>query len=179
MKWIFYFIFLSTNLCLIDLEQNCRVANQSPGYCAWASLETLGNKHQIEPLFNLVEKRKNDADFVFNLIKDGKNIEVVQAKNVASDLSIEDKLKQLKIKYKFQETGNKDYNILLENVNELGCMIGVKKGARGSAAHCIVLTKINDKEVEFYDCNQPNSLWIGSREWLDFYWTGLAVVVEK
>jgi hypothetical protein len=181
MKWIFVFIFVLFPhfTYAIDLEKNCRVANQPPGYCAWASLETLGNKHQIEPLYNLVETRKTEPDFILEKIKDGKSIQVIQAKNEACDLSIEDKLKQLNIKYKFQATGNKDIKILIENVNEFGCMIGVKKGARGPAAHCIVLTKINDKEVEFYDCNQPNSLWIGSREWLDFHWTGLAVVVEK
>lgn len=172
-------VFICSNLCAIDLELTARVANQAPGYCVWASLESLGRKHEIEPLYDLLNKRKNDPDFIFYKTVDGNQIQVIQPKHVGSDASIIDKLDQLKIKYKIQNTGDKDIAILEEYGNAWGCMIGVKKGARGPEAHCIVLTKINDKEIEFYDCNQKDKTWIASREWLDYYWTGLAVVVQN
>jgi hypothetical protein len=182
MRWIFFCIFsvfFVSTLFAIDLEKQCRVPNQEPGYCAWASIETLGRKHQIESLINLVEKRKLDSDFVFTKTTATGEEVVTRPKHVGCDRSIEAKLKELGVKYQFQNTGNKDFKILELNGTRLGCMVGVQKGARGPAAHCIVVTKFNDKEVEFYDCNQPKTLWTGSREWFDYHWTGLAVVVEK
>jgi hypothetical protein len=75
-------------------------------------------------------------------------------------------------------TGNTD-RTLLKYANSHGCLVGVTAGARGKGAHGIVLTHYDDKIVRFYDCNNPKDMWEGSREWFDYWWSGLVIVVEK
>jgi hypothetical protein len=59
---LFAVLFISGAALAIDIPTDCRVPNQSPGYCCWASLETLGRTHGIPQLYNLVEARKKDPD---------------------------------------------------------------------------------------------------------------------
>lgn len=163
----------------IDLDKKDRVPNQSPGYCAWASIETLGRHHHIEPLIDLVEKRKKDPDiYIQNFDEHGREFLVLQQKHIGTDAVIKEKLDQLKVKYKITSTRSEDRS-LLSYANDQGVIVGVKTGARGPAAHIIVLTYYDDKIIKFYDCNYPNEIWLGSREWFDHWWTGLSILIEN
>ncbi len=175
----FCFFFLSSSAWSIELEKKNRIPNQEPGYCAWASLETLGRHQHIEPLFHLVEKRKKDPDiYIQNFDENGREFLVLQQRYIGTDAVIKEKLDQLKIKFKMTLTRSKDRS-LLRFANDQGVVVGVKTGARGPAAHIIVLTYYDDKTVKFYDCNYPNDIWVASREWFDYWWTGLSILIEK
>lgn len=173
------FCLLSNFSWAIDLEKKDRVQNEPPGYCSWASLETLGRHNDIEPLINLVQIRKQEPDpLVLETDAAGKPYYVKMPKHVGSDAILRAKLLELKVKFKMTETDSKDRS-LLTYADSVGVIVGVNTGARGPAAHTIVLTQYNDKVVRFYDCNQPDDIWEGSREWFDYWWTGLSIVVEK
>lgn len=160
----------------IDIDKKNRVPNQDPGYCCWASLETLGRTHGITPLYGLVEARTKESD---THIEDGYgNVLVVHPKNYGYDYALRAKLTSLKVKFHMSSTGSVD-RTLLKYAKSHGCLVGVKAGARGEGSHGIVLTHYDDKIVRFYDCNYPDKLWEGSREWFDYWWSGLVVVVEK
>jgi hypothetical protein len=175
----FCFLFLSSSVWSIELEKKDRTPNQAPGYCVWASLETLGHHHKIESLFDLVEKRKKDPDiYIQNFDQNGKEFFALQQRHIGTDFVIREKLDQLKIDYKITLTRSNDRS-LLSFANEQGVLVGVKVGARGPAAHIIVLTHYDGETIKFYDCNYPDDIWLGSREWFDHWWTGLSIVVEK
>jgi hypothetical protein len=175
---VFAILFLTGAAFAIEIPTNCRVANQDPGYCCWASLETLGRTHDITSLYDLVENRKKDPD---NLIAYGSGPTksyVVHPKNYGYDYALRAKLTSLKVNFWMEDTGNTD-RTLLKYANSHGCLVGVKPGARSEGGHGIILTHYDDKIVRFYDCNNPNDMWEGSRQWFDFWWSGMVIVVEK
>lgn len=173
------FLLLPNFSWAIDLDRKDRVKNEPPGYCSWASLETLGRHNDIKPLINLVETRKQEPDpLVLETDAAGKQHYVKMPKHVGSDSILRAKLLELKVKFRMTNTDSKDRS-LLDSANSVGVVVGVEQGARGPAAHMIVLTHFDEKTVRFYDCNQPDDIWEGSREWFDYWWTGLSIVVEK
>jgi len=175
---LFAVLFLAGTVFAIEIPTNCRVSNQDPGYCCWASLETLGRTHGITELYDLVEARKKDPDGLL-AYGSGRNVRyVVQPKNYGYDHALRAKLTDLKVKFWMEGSGNTD-RTLLKYADSHGCLVGVNPGARGKGAHAIVLTHYDDKIVRFYDCNNPKDMWEGSRQWFDFWWSGLVIVVEK
>jgi hypothetical protein len=166
----------ATSTVAADIPKDCRVANIPPGYCCWASLETLGKVHGISSLNGLLESRTKESDTI--TIIQGGSIRLVEPKNYGYDHAIRAKLTTLKVKFWMNETGSSDRS-LLKYANSHGCLVGLKAGARGELGHGIVLTHYDDKIIRFYDSNQPDDTWEGSREWFDFWWSGMIVVVEK
>jgi len=161
-----------------DIPKDCRVANIPPGYCCWASLETLGKVHKISSLDGLLDARTREDDTIIIVQGSGVSFRQVEPKNYGYDHAIRKKLTDLKVKFWMNTTGNADRS-LLKYANSHGCLVGLKAGARGQLGHGIVLTHYDDKIIRFYDSNQPDDTWEGSREWFDFWWSGLIVVVEK
>ena len=169
MTWL-----MPMSLFALDIPTDCRVANIPPGYCCWASLETLGNVHGIASLKGLRDLRTKDNDVFFI----ASNIYYVEPRNYGYNHALRGKLTSLKVKFWMKDSGNTD-RTLLDLAGSHGCLVGMKPGARGKDAHGIVLTHYDDKTIKFYDCNQPQSIWEGSREWFDYHWTGMVIVVEK
>lgn len=159
----------------INIPQKCRVSNRKPGYCAWASLETLGWTHRIKPLYNLVEVRTKDSD---SLIPIGDGVYQVRPRNLGYDDTLRAKLDALGVRYWMQDTGGTD-RTLLKYAKSHGCVVGMRAGACGNFAHAIVITHYDDKKVQYYDSNYPADMWEGSREWFDYYWNGMVIVVER
>jgi len=159
-----------------EVSPKNRVANKSPGYCCWACLETLGRTHRIHPLYDLVEKRSKDPD---EMVLGPWGWEV-KPKNYGYDRSLKDKLDSLKVRYQMQFTGTFDRG-LLRHANKEGCLVTMNPGAFKNVVngHGIVLTYYDDKKVEFYDPNDPSSMYEAGRRWFDYYWTGLVIVVHK
>ena len=184
MKKFFVAIFLlaafAATSFAVEIPPNCRVANIQPGYCCWASLETLGRLHGISSLEGLVDSRSKESDVVVVVPGYGYYPDVyrVEPKNYGYDHALRAKLSSLKVKFWMKDSGNSD-RTLLKYANSHGCLVGMKAGARGDGAHGIVLTHYDDKIIRFYDTNNPKDTWEGSRAWFDYYWSGMVIVVEK
>ncbi len=170
-------LFFSGHLLACDIPENCRVKNEKPGYCCWACLETMGRFHGIEPLHDLLEKRKEEKDITTT---DWYGNTFVYEKHLGYDFALRNKLTELKVRFWMQDTGGWDRS-LLKHAKSHGCLVSVKANALKDmkTPHGIVLTEYNDKNVEYYDPNYPDKIWVGSRKWFDFYWTGMIVVVEN
>ena len=171
---VFAVLILSLPCGAIDVAKKNQVANRPPGYCCWASLETLGRHHNIKVLFDLVEKRTNDPDSYIWTWSGW----VFLPKNAGFESTVREKLDTLKVKFQYQSTGNFDIAIL-KNATKYGVVVGVKAGALcpGSGSHAIVLTHYDDEKVEFYDPNTQGDTWQAPREWFDFWWDGMAIFV--
>src|SRR4051812_16472512 len=72
----------------VQIDTQHRTQNQSPGYCAWACLETLGRNQGIKQLEGLVEARTKDGDVTEKrMVQIGSNLweertTVIATKNV-------------------------------------------------------------------------------------------------
>lgn len=169
-------VLYTTQIFALDIPPSCHVDNQDPGYCAWASLEILGKVHGIHELDNILENRKKDSDTY--VLSD--NQWIVHPKNLGYNYALRGKLTRLKVKFWMQDSGL--YNRkLLKYADSHGCLVAVRAGAIPGykQAHGIIITKYKDGAVTFYDCNTPKKTWVATKEWFDYYWTGLAIVVEK
>lgn len=174
---LFLTLVFSTPLFGIEIPNNCHVSNEKPGYCSWVSLEILGKVHGIKKLNRLVENRKKDSDKI--VLKSGKL--VVEPKNLGYNHAIREKLNNLGVRFWMQDAGLYSKS-LLKYTTSHGCVVAVKKGAIPGyqRCHAIILTEYRkDGSVKFFNCNDPDKSWVATKEWFDYYWTGLIVVVEK
>jgi hypothetical protein len=181
MKKLFYifFLLLSSTVLALEIEPENQVKNQKPGFCTWASLETLGRQRNIKPLINLVEQRKKDPSDVF-ITANG----IITYKNSdGAGYQADKKLKSLGLKYYIQYEDNFNTNVLTY-ANDFGCVIGIKeytlKWPRSDVQpgpHAILLTKYNKSSIEFFDSNFPNKRFVGTTDWLMKSWTGLAIII--
>jgi hypothetical protein len=203
MKKILAIIF-SLTLCAflfaeIEVPIENRVPNignkEEPGFCAWACIEILGRQHKVKSLYDLVENRSKECDFmhwdrdkgvwveepyIWIYYKYGKEKEL---RCSGSEVAVINKLDVLEVKYRIQRAGDKRKNIIKYAMdNELGCMIVVSAEAFEGFdnAHAIILTHYDEKEVRFID---PNNIDTKSRPaeraWFDYFWTGYTLVIEK
>ena len=161
----------------IEIPKDYRIANVQPGYCVWVSLEILGYLNDVKKLHGLTSARAKDPDHIYYVKENDVLIKMVMPKHAGCDTAIQEKLNDLKVKFKINPAGSSDRN-LLKYANTIGCMVGIKPGGRNPGYHAIVLTHYDDEIVKFYDCNDVNANYEAKREWFDFYWTGLAVVIE-
>lgn len=170
-------VLFATQVFALDIPSKCHVDNQDPGYCAWVSLEILGKVHGIHELNNIVENRKKDVDtYVLNPYNQWEK----HPKNLGYNYALRGKLTRLKVKFWMQDSGFYSRK-LLKYSDSHGCLVAVKPGAIPGTkeSHAIIITKYKDGAVTFYDCNKPDKFWVATKEWFDYYWTGLVIVVEK
>ena len=170
-------LLIPSQACSVDIDAKDRVKNQKPGFCAWASLETLGNHHKIKKMNGLLESRKGLPSKW--IIEHGWLVWVDASDGFVT--TIKEKLDELKVKYYIREYGERD---LLPCVNDYGAAVGMSKetvgadGIKFGEAHMIILTRYNKKMVRFIDPNDRQE-YEASREWFDKYWEGVIVIVEK
>lgn len=173
----FLFVLLSASQAFSwEVPSRHRVPNRPPGYCAWASLETIGRCHNIGPLVGLVDARSKDPGDWLQTRFGAQFF----GPHAGLEATIGPKLTKLKVKHKVQWTDDKD-TVILKSANTLGVVAGFKEGAFGAfqtEPHAVVLTHIDDKRVEIYDCSRPKAMYYGSRQWFNENWTGFAVSVE-
>lgn len=167
----------ATPLFGFEIPAECHIKNEKPGYCCWVSLEILGKVHGIKQLDNLVENRKKEPDRVF---VNSAGQREIHPKNLGYSYSIREKLNKLGVRYWMQDAGYYDRS-LLKHAKTHGCVIAVKEGAIPGykRPHAIIVTQFDKEGVKFFDCNKPEKRWIATKEWFDYYWTGMIVVVEK
>jgi len=192
-----FFVCTSFVFADIKIEEEHRVENMKPGYCCWASIETLGRKHGIKQLHGLVKRRSQESDFkqwdsktqawkqlpyVWVEYPNGSKRKV--HRSPGDDQAMINRLRKLNVAFKFQSSGNYDLGLIKYAMkNKLGCMVvfdwgGWKRGyRRGAYTHAVVLTKFNDKEVMFIDPNKTHKYWWVSRAWFNRYWMGETLVI--
>lgn len=178
---------LSAHAQLKVVQKLC-VKNRSPGYCAWASIETLGNHHKIPQLKNLLELRSKESHIkiwdgskwvsepvVFvNHNGEKKKIPV----HTGYEFAIEQKLKELKVKFTLQSTNSRSTDLIQMAIkNKLGCSVGFKAGAFGTGAHAITITDFNEQTFSYVDPNHPHVEQTWSRAWFDYWWSGYVLVI--
>lgn len=161
----------------LEIPTEFRIKNESPGYCTWVSIETIGRVHKIQSVENLFENRKKEKDVVF-FINGEKN---THKRNLGYDYAIKNKLNHLKVKYILQYDDNLDKTLFKKYAKSSGCIFKVKKGAslNNNIYHSLIMTDYNEESIDFYDCNAPVKNWTAKKEWLDYYWTGWVLVILK
>jgi hypothetical protein len=133
--------------------------------CAWASIETLARVHEIESLYGL-------RDYRFTK----------RGNEPAYDTAIKAELDARKVSYKLAKHGSYDRS-LLPLANDYGVVVAFKAGTGWSRMmHDVVLTKYDDKEVEFWCSDKRQSggvkgQWKAPRAWFDRAWSGGAIVI--
>jgi len=164
-----------------DVSIKNRVANEKPGYCMWASIETIGRERGIEKLFGLVESRKKDPPD--RVLQPDLSV-LTYAAHGGPGVAVSRKLDKLKVRNYIQYEDNFDKNVL-SYANEYGCVIGIKPYMLTwpnpnvqAGYHAILLTKYSPDEIGFIDSNFPDKTFVGKREWLDKAWTGMAVIID-
>lgn len=159
-----------------EISEKNRVRNQKPGYCAWASLETMCRHQQIKAGYDLVEKRKKDPD------KYDYTTGQILWHNLGYDSEVESKLHDLKINFKMNRThGNRQAGIdlIVHAVqNGHGAMVGLKCAPGCPTAHAVTIIDINDQTFEYVDSNSPKETWVGSIDWFLWAWDGYVITVE-
>lgn len=153
-----------------------RVPNQKPGYCAWASLETVCRHQGIKEGYDLVEKRKLDPDVITWCGE-------VLPKNLGYEWALEGKLQKLGVKYKINRTGwkNKEgLRLIISGVDSgRGAVVGVLDTPTCKGPHAIVVIDFKKETFEYIDSNTPKVTWVGSVDWFLEKWDGLVLVLEK
>jgi hypothetical protein len=162
----------------VKISPKNRVENLSlhGGYCAWASLETVGRHLGIKELEGVMKSRTKDPDY--KVWMDGRWLEC--KRNEGYDFCMQWKLNDLGLKkwrMSLQNQFNRDIlNYAVEK--KLPCVVAFKPAAF-NGAHACILVGYDSKNVVFIDPNYPGYNYTASREWFDFHWDGFVLVIEK
>lgn len=196
-RWLlslFVVLVLATqSFAQITISTENRVENFGPGYCAWCSIEMLGRHHGITKLHNLAKNRSKESNvsqwdgkkwvpLPYVMVEYGNRQQVQEKRNVGTDWGVYRKLNSLGVKYRMQWTGDYSHKMIEYAMkNKLGCCFAVHSKAFGpdSSAHAMVMINFSKNNIECIDPNDPNEIYVYSREWFDRYWTGWILVVEK
>jgi len=159
----------------IPKDKQVENLNLHGGYCAWASLETVGNYLEIKKLSGLMKSRTKDPDY--KVLINGSWLEC--KRNEGYDFSIQWKLDELGIKYRMSRQGFYDRNIINYGVKQKIPMVVAFKPAAFDGAHACILIGYDNENVVFIDPNYPGWNYHATRRWFDYYWDGFALVVER
>ena len=171
---------LCSNYCLysaVTIPVENRIANESPGYCVWASIETLCRHQGIRVGYGLKEARKRDEDYV---LPSGEVI----AKNFGREEPVADKLQKLGIKYKMVPSGTRSdvgISLIKEAIKDgRGAVVAVWHGRPTcEECHAVVVIDFNEVNYEYVDSNDPTSTYVGTRKFFDAEFTGYVLTLER
>ena len=164
---------LSSAWADVNVPAEFRIKNQSPGYCMWASLETIGRTLGVKQTEGLVEARKQDGPWGIRDQQTG--VYEWFPNNIGHPVIVKLKLQDRGVKFKMQEPGVKDLAIIKEALKAnrpvaIGIMMDVPVGS-----HAVALTSLDEKEVHYVDSNYPGVISVRTRAWFDERWTGYVV----
>lgn len=188
-----FLFFVSFIFAQVDIDKKHRVENFGEGFCCWASIETLGRHHGIKKLHDLAKNRSKESDvkqwdgkkwvpLPYVIVEYGNGQRVQEKRNVGTDYGVYRKLNSLGVKYRMQWTGDYSHKMIEYAMkNKLGCCFAVHSKAFGpnSSAHAMVLINFTKENIECVDPNDPNEVYVYTREWFDKHWTGWILVIEK
>lgn len=188
--------FSSPAFSQIRLKLEDCVSNVSPdgeGYCAWCCIETLGRHLKIKSLYGLKERRTKESDFKtwdaknkrwiiepYVWVNHGSYKEKVH-RSSGDYLAMRQKLDEANVKYRIQETGIFNTDILRYAIkNKLGCMIVVKNWSGNSPyiPHAVCIQDYDDDKVVLFDPNNLSCNYTVTWDWMSRHWTGYVLVIE-
>jgi len=139
-----------------------RVANQSPGYCVWCSLDTWGNHTKNKQLIGLT---------AYYVEHDRRAISG-RPETINRQLSI------LGVKYEHRLPGKKDFDFVKQHVQAgRAVMADVRDYPRVGDLHAILIVDATDESVRFIDSNDIEWDWLYKTTTFKQQWTGWAVVI--
>lgn len=151
----------------LDIPKDAMVANEYPGYCTWACIETLGKTQGMTVFEGLVAERKKTPPTI--------RWNRTYPANYGYHWSVVAKLKKAKVSFLDQE--HKDKAILLKYAHKYGAIVGVDlatdtKLSPGILHSLIILDyKDNTNSVPYFDPNGPEVRAM-DKKWFDKAWTG-------
>jgi len=141
-----------------DIPPDCRIKNRPPGRCGWCAVETLARHMRIEPLYGLTDAHS--------------------CKACSADL--ETALTERGVRYRIQQTGNTNIDILHLAVRKgYGAAVGFRELRPGKGPHIVTLIDIGPNEVRVIDPNdQDGRVRVMPLDRFLYWWDGLALVLE-
>ena len=152
--WCALLMMVGASWADLAIDSKHRVENVSPGYCSWASIETLARHHDIKPLIGLVQHRVKNK-----LANGGDNQEIMKVLNAA------------KVDYTMRVI--RDYKMLIKACDDgRGAVVNFYNYPDKDGYHAVTLVHIDEEEVRFIDSNKPAKEIRRTREWFDNHWDG-------
>jgi hypothetical protein len=134
------------------------VPNLSPGYCAYASLETLGRWRGYPQLHGLTASQVKHSPRYGGTT-------TVHLKQILDNRGVPSS---------YQPYGTRDYG----TVKKGGAVVTLLSNRPGSMAHAVVVLGLDNQTVYLYDPNFPGRTTIMPRATFARRWAGNAVVVH-
>lgn len=170
----------STASAEVIIDKEYWTPNQAPGYCGWCSLRMAGLQQgikKIDPIVKLREEILWDWTWL-----DGW-WQPIPGCAATADV-IASQLDKIGVRYVISTTKNDD-GLIRQMIKDRGVSVGMRvwwsnsRSGQSEGWHMIVLTEYTDKKVAFKDPNDVQNVYWASREWFDYFWNGLAVVLEE
>ena len=156
----------------IHIKKSDIVPNGQPGYCCWASIETLANYLNINAK-GLTRQRSRGTHYRLD------NWEWHEVHNAGGyEDEVPDELNKRGILFEIEQ--NHDMGFLEKAINDgYGAVVGVYSGQPTcEGRHAIVLTDLTNVDYTYVDTNDIDGLYRGSRKHLEYNWTGFAVKLK-
>ena len=154
-----------------------RIENENPGYCTWASIETVCRHQKVKAGYGLKNARKLDKDFVLPWGE-------VVPKNFGRDEPVRAKLDSLGIRYTMHPSLVRDE----EGIRQIKGAVSSGKGAivamwqgwpTTGECHVITIIDFNEDDYVYIDSNDVGKNYRGSRRWFETFWTGFVLTIEE
>jgi hypothetical protein len=161
------------------IREEDRIANENPGYCLWASVETLARHNHVRALYGLLASRKTDPD-VWEWTPRGMHYR----HRAEGRLDVlREKLANLGCqKYRIQVAGRRSTDIIEAAVRAgRGCVVGIRLPGQGSTpaqSHAVVVTEFTESAVRYIDPNDVTHEHTVPRSWFAARWDGFVVCLD-
>lgn len=183
-KFISLLLLIATPYTLLadaTIPYNCRVPNESPGWCLWAAIATAARAQGIRELYNLKDDRKADPHgYIEQAQWDGREWHVSRSfveRNAGTMDSALDKLERLGYtRYKYQRYGTFSKKLIYEALDK-GHGAIVQVDWDGEGIHAVLLTALNNYEVRFINSNNLREE-TRSRRWFENSWDGFVITLD-
>lgn len=141
------------------IEAVDQIPNEPPGYCVWASCETLARHHRIERLYGILASyRGTPAGTTYD--------------------QAADKLSELGIPFIGRREGKQDHERLrLSCERDIGAVIAVYGYPSRDSYHAIIVVEYDGADLKFVDTNNVGSTYRATRAWLDQSWSGFMLIL--
>jgi hypothetical protein len=157
---------------VLHIPRAHRVANEDPGCCTWACLETTGNYLSLPSLQGLTRARAQRA------------LEIPQGESRPRDDSagtlerIRTELSHRQVRFRFQLEGDYSLDLLRTGLAQgVPILLSVRDYPEPGSYHAVLLLGLSDEQVTVLDPNDVEHNRAFARSWLAPHWTGRAVLL--
>jgi hypothetical protein len=157
---------------VLHIPRAHRVANEDPGCCTWACLETAGNYLSLPSLQGLTRARAQRA------------LEIPQGESRPRDDSagtlerIRTELSHRQVRFCLQLEGDYSLSLLRTGLAQgVPILLSVRDYPEPGSYHAVLLLGLSDEQVIVLDPNDVEHNRAFARSWLAPHWTGRAVLL--